>query len=279
MTSELAAQLRAIKTLGADILLIDVAGNGGGTEWAEAAARMMTTVRLRSERIGFVRGAHWANRFMKQEAALRTAARAAKGDDKALLTDLADKARARRREAETMCDSTPLWSGNRLTCRWLGNGFYASGLLDSDSDRLHGKQWAPLVFAPTRFNYPEGVWNGPLIVLIDGGTGSAAAQFSAVLQDNHAAVVMGSPTVSAGCGHTDGGTPTTLRNSGGVLELPDCARFRADGSNEIMGIQPDVLVGLGPADGPHRQGTRVAEKLPEAIARALSARAVPSDSP
>ena len=120
-----------------------------------------------------------------------------------------------------------------------------------------------------KFNYPEGVWRGPLIVLVDGGTGSAAEQFAAVLQDNKVAIVMGSPTVGAGCGHTDGGTPTTLKNSGGVLELPDCARFRADGSNEVTGVQPDVLVGLRSGDGRHRQGIRVSEKLSEAIERAL----------
>jgi hypothetical protein len=97
----------------------------------------------------------------------------------------------------------------------------------------------------------------------------AAEEFTAVLQDNHAAVVMGAPTVCAGCGHTDGGTPTRLNNSGGVLEVPDCARFRADGSNEVMGIQPDVLVGLRSVDGPHRQGLRVAAWLPEAVERAL----------
>src|SRR2546430_1310196 len=114
-------------------------------------------------------------------------------------------------------------------------------------------------------------WHGPLIVLVDGGTGSAAEQFAAVLEDNHAAIIIGAPTAGAGCGHTNGGTPTTLKNSGGILELPDCARLRADGSNEVMGIQPDVLVGLRTTDGPHRQATRAFQKLPEAIERALQA--------
>jgi hypothetical protein len=36
-----------------------------------------------------------------------------------------------------------------------------------------------------------------------------------------------------------------------------------------MGIEPDVLVGLRTADGPHRRGMRVAGKLPEAVRRAL----------
>jgi hypothetical protein len=81
---------------------------------------------------------------------------------------------------------------------------------------------------------------------------------------------MGAPTVGAGCGHTNGGTPTTLKNSGGVLELPDCARIRTDGSNEVMGIQPDVLVGLRREDGPHRRALRVVKQLPEALALALA---------
>jgi C-terminal processing protease CtpA/Prc len=269
MTSDLAVQLRAIRAVGAEVVLVDVADNGGGTEWAEAAARMMTAVPLKSERMGFVRGAHWTNAFTKKEAELRTAARKARGREGTFLTDLADKVEARRREAETICDSTPLWRGERTTCQWLGDGFYASGLIDSNSEWLDGKSWARLVFKPIKFKYPKGVWRGPLVVLVNGGTGSAAEQFAAVLQDNHAAVVIGAPTVGAGCGHTDGGTPTTLKNSGGVLELPDCTRFRADGSNEVMGIQPDVLVGLRAEDGPHRQGVRVFEKLPEAVKRAL----------
>src|ERR1700736_1495520 len=51
MTSDLASQLNAIRAAGAEALLVDVAGNGGGTEWAEVAARTVTAARLKSERI------------------------------------------------------------------------------------------------------------------------------------------------------------------------------------------------------------------------------------
>jgi hypothetical protein len=273
MTSDLASQLNAFKAAGAEALLVDVAGNGGGTEWAEVAARMVTAARLKSERIAFVRGSHWANKFAKKEVELRAAARTAKGEDRTLLTNLANQVEIRRHEAETRCDSNPFWSGERPVCRWLGDAFYSSGLLESNSDQLRGKPWASLVFQPARFNYSEGIWSGPLIVLMDGGTGSAAAQFAAVLQDNHAAVLMGLPA-NGGCGHTDGGTPTILKNSGGVFELPDCARLRTDGTNEVMGVQPAVLVDLAPADGPLRQGTKVFDKLPEVIR--LAPQATPS---
>jgi Peptidase family S41 len=269
MAADLADQLRALKAAGSDLVLVDLADNGGGTEWAEAAARMVTAVHLKSETLGFVRGEHWSNSFVKKEAELRAAADTADAHDRAFLLALADEVSARRHAAETPCDSKPFWRGKRPNCRWLGEGLFATGLLQSDSAELHGKPWASLIFTPAKFNYSPGIWRGPLIVLVNGNTGSAAEEFTAVLQDNHAAVVIGAPTAGAGCGHTDGGTPTTLRNSGGVLSVPDCARFRADGSNEVMGIQPDVLVGLRSADGRRRQALRIAAKLPEAIQSAF----------
>jgi hypothetical protein len=273
MTRDLAAQLRAIENAKADVLLVDVANNGGGTEWAEAAARMVTAVRLKSERIGFVRGPHWKEHFTYTIDDLRVAAKSASKKDQEILNGLAEQARAYQREAATPCDSQPLWQGKRPSCNWLGVGFYASGLIDSaDPQALKNKPWAKDFFTPMQYPYEEGVWRGPLIVLVNGNTGSAAEEFAAVLQDNRVAVVIGAPTGGAGCGHTNGGTPTTLKNSGGILELPDCARIRADGSNEVMGIQPDVLVGLRTTDGPHRQGIRLAEKLPEAIVRSIEMR-------
>jgi hypothetical protein len=271
MSSDLMAQLRNLKAAGADVLLIDLIDNGGGTEWAEAAARMVTGVRLKSERIAFVRGSHWTSVFDKQESELRESARSASGEDKSWLLSLADEVRHRRREAATPCSSSPLWQGQRLSCSWLGIGFYATGLLDSaQADRLRAKPWARLVFTPMEYEYQDAVWRGPLIVLVNGGTGSAAEQFAAELQDNHAAIVMGAPTAGAGCGHTEGGTPTILKNSGAVLELPDCARLRKDGSNEVMGIQPDVLIGLRNEDGPHRRASRIGQKLSEAVNRAAT---------
>jgi len=77
---------------------------------------------------------------------------------------------------------------------------------------------------------------------VDRGTWSAAEYFAALLQDNHAATVIGELTGGAGCGYTDGGIPATLKNSGAQLKMPDCVRFRADGSNEVNGITPDILL-------------------------------------
>ena len=62
----------------------------------------------------------------------------------------------------------------------------------------------------------------------------------ALLRDADAAVVVGSRTYGAGCGMTNGGIPLTLPHSGLEVRMPDCARLRVDGTNEVAGIAPDV---------------------------------------
>ena len=147
-------------------------------------------------------------------------------------------------------------------------------LFDPDSLAPPGQGLSPArtgacyVFNPAQFPYHDGVWAGPVIVLVDQETWSAAEEFAAVLQDNKAAVIIGARTGGAGCGHTNGGTPTTLRNRGAILKLPDCVRFRADGSNEVRGIIPDETVAIRADDGAQFRANLIAEKLPQAIARA-----------
>lgn len=270
MTQDFASSIEALHRAGAEILLIDVAGNGGGSQWAEAAARMLSGKRLVSERVGFVRGEHWIKRFTDDAAELRAAAAKASRADRTLLLDLAAKAEAMRKEAATPCDGAAMLERRRLACAWLGIGYFGTGPLGAaDPAALKGKAWAATVFSPMQYPYREGVWRGPLIVLVDQDTGSAAAEFAAVLQDNRAALVMGAPS-DGGCGHTDGGTPTPLAHSKGALEVPDCSRFRADGSNEMRGVQPDVLVGFTPREGAAIQAERFAGRLPEAVRAALA---------
>jgi peptidase S41-like protein len=269
MGETLAGRIRQLANAGAALLLIDVAGNGGGSEWVEAVMRMLTPVRLKSSSMYFVRGPHWAEKFEHTEADLRRHALHADPIERTLLLRLAAEAAQRRREALAPCDSNPLFHREHPACAWLGRGFYGSGLVAEAPPRdQKTRPWASLVFTPYEFEYEAGIWQGPLIVLVDSDTASAAEEFAAVLQDNRAAVVIGSPTVGAGCGYTDGGTPTTLRFSGGVLKLPDCVRLRADGTNEVMGVEPDVLAGFLHQDGPHRRGQRFLQKLPEAVDRA-----------
>jgi len=271
-TRDVMEQIRALRKAGATTLLVDIAGNGGGTEWAEAVARMLTPMRLKSEEMDFMRGEHWARHFAEDVKSLRLFAENSTGTDRALLLRLADEAEAKHAEALKPCDAALLWRGEHPPCRWLGKGFYGTGpLASADPAALRGKPWAKDVFSPMQYPYEEGIWRGPLIVLVDRNVGSAATEFTAVLQDNRAAIVIGEPT-GGGCGRTDGGTPTLLVNSKARFNVPDCARLRADGSNEVMGMRPDMQVGFGERDGPHQRAARVLALLPEAVRRAAALR-------
>jgi hypothetical protein len=262
LTEALEERVRQLKAAGAEVLALDITGNGGGSEWAEAAARIFSPKQLVSERRGYVRGEHWARQWRDLAATLREFAARASPADKARLLGYAAQADAALREAETPC-------ADPSACKRIATAGYSTGLVGSaPSGAFAGKDWGVYLFSPAQFPYHDGVWKGPLIVLVDQETWSAAEEFAAVLQDNKAAIVFGARTGGAGCGHTNGGTPTTLKNSGVVLELPDCVRFRADGSNEVRGIIPDEVVGLRANDGLALRAKLIADALPEAIAKA-----------
>lgn len=266
LTLDLARTLAAIRASGADTLLIDISGNGGGSEWAEAAARMVTEKRLNGIPTYFARGEHWATRFAHWESELRRSAASAEGTDRALLTQLADEVAQRRVEALTPCPTDALWKGEHPPCNLMGDAFFSTGLLQAANRAdLVGKPWGGLLFSPMQYPYSEGIWRGPLIVAIDGGTGSAASQFAAELQDNRAAILIGS-TAPAGCGHTDGGTPTLLPHSQGVLELPDCERIRVGGHNLADGVRPDIQVEFSDGEAPQPRARRLMPAITHATA-------------
>ncbi len=161
MTQDFIAQIEALKRARIDALVVDVAGNGGGSEWAEAAARMLSAKRLVSEHMAFVRGPQWAKEFGDAETTLRDAAKTAAPEDREFLLALADAAKTKREAAGAPCDSAPLWKGRHPSCAWLGDGFYASGLVAAADPRtLRGKSWAATVFTPMEYPYREGVWRG-----------------------------------------------------------------------------------------------------------------------
>ena len=269
VTEDLAERLRALKAAGAETLLVDLAGNGGGSEWVEVAVRVVTPVRLRAARVGFPRHPHWVENFAADEARLTEAARGQHTADRAQLAAYAAVFARAREEAATPCDPAPYFTGGRPDCDWLTTApLYATGPVAELDPVLIDKPWAAEVFTPLRYRFEPGVWSGPLVVLVDGGSASASEEFAAELQDNGAAIILGAPTRGAGCGHANGEIETVLAHSGARLRLPNCARLRADGSNEVSGIDPDVLIGFRGNDGPRRRVARLLEALPAAVDRA-----------
>jgi hypothetical protein len=167
--------IATLKSRGTKRLLIDVTGNGGGSEWVSDVIALFT------------------DRTLEREGA---------------------------RVVGPTCDRGNVWRGEKPAC----DVFAAPG------------ERATLV--------GTGEWRGPVLVLVDRGTASAAEDLVAWLQQNRVATVLGQRTMGAGCGYVDDGTVTHLTQVPVDVWMPNCARFLADGTNEVDGLPPDVELSL-----------------------------------
>lgn len=149
--------------------------------------------------------------------------------------------------------------------------YFATGVLSyAPRGDLEGLESGEMLFSPSGYEYREGRYDGPLFVLQNRGTASAAEYFAAVLKDNGAATLIGSRTVGVGCGYTNGGLDVVLSNSNIRVWMPDCVRLRPDGSNEADGVAPDVEAGWSDDDS----NTELAAKVVSVLERLSTPRAL-----
>ena len=261
-------RVRDLRNAGIDALAVDITRNGGGTDWAGIAPRLLSAKPLRCPPFALVKHPRETRHLERRLASVDD-----KLDDPVLAAAtraLLEEARQRLRDwiaqATVPCERMQLFDqpDAELECSQLlrrpGCGladYLAPGQLDDP-------ELAALLFDPLDWQYSEGVWDGPLFVVVDRHTASAAEQFATLLQANEAAIVMGEPTTGAGCGYVNGGFPINLSNVGLRVHLPNCVRYRADGDNELLGVEPDVRVWTG-----DDKGTERARKLAAALAEHL----------
>ena len=150
LQEDLRAAIASLQMHGARRLLVDVTGNGGGTEWVREVVALMSDILLTR-------------------------------DGPRLLADTSDR--------------NGIWRGEPVT---------------------------PSLVPAGEFTQIQGVgpWRGPLVVLTDRGTGSAAEDFVAWLKINGIATVLGAVTAGAGGGYVDGGTRTQFRASPFDVRMP-----------------------------------------------------------
>ena len=272
VTAAFERQLRQLESKRIAALMVDITGNGGGDNWVEVAMRPLTAHALKEPRSGYIRHEHWVTQLSDKLDVVEADARRARGDYQKQPVDAAKTLRSALDEARKPCVRDDMWNDQLPGCSLVVSEppLYSSGLLayarpgSRPPDNL---SCCPL-FYPVRFTYEEGTYSGPLFILVDRETASAAEEFAAVLADNQAAVVVGEPTYGAGCGYTNGGILTALPHSGAVVRMPDCVRFRADGSNEVAGITPDVLLPWRSNDGPLQRAKRVWDGIPQMLRQA-----------
>jgi carboxyl-terminal processing protease len=82
------------------------------------------------------------------------------------------------------------------------------------------------------------VWTGPLVVLVDGNSGSATERVAYYLQRVKRATIIGEP--SAGVGNTNTGRLGLV--NGGAAAFPTVQSFNQDGTPLPSQIQPDIAV-------------------------------------
>lgn len=127
------------------------------------------------------------------------------------------------------CDRSGIWKGEKPACTAYA-GAATTEWVESDGPPA---------------------WTGPLAILADRDTASAAEEFITWLRDNKRAKMGGEKTFGAGCGYMDGGNAFAFKAANIHLMMPNCSRFTRDGTNEIEGQAPDVTIDwatLKPAD-------------------------------
>ncbi len=274
----LADQLRSFKQEGVAAVLVDVGGNGGGNDSGDWAARLFTAGEVHSAPLLVAASSAGKGYFDEQIQELRKALQEPSKtslETKALLQKALAGFEQRKAalDAQTW-DLSWVWREQRpwhpTESGRLVDAGYASGYFDylpvastADREALASAYWAVTV-DPFR-----GAWSGPVYVLTDGRTGSSAEMFTATMRDNRIARIIGIPTVGAGAGFMFDEAPVELPHSRLRFQLPNCVRLRADGTDEVVGIQPDLPVLPRQGENARARAARVLESI-EADLRATA---------
>ncbi len=248
LLAQLSAQLREMANRKLDALIIDIGGNGGGTQWVEPVARTLAAKPLRAPRLRFIRHPHWVRamqsrlEILESDLQRQDLTRA----QSRMLIRAKRQVRQLLAEARSPCDKSRIWerAEKRKPCSMLNaTPIFTTGIESyAAPGSLAGLRAKSVLFSPSLYEYQESAIRLPLIVLVDRHTASAAEYFAAMLQDNQAATIIGEKTYGSGCGYTDGGLKIALPNSRLQVWMPDCARYRLNGSNEVEGITPDLTI-------------------------------------
>jgi len=245
----LAAAIGRLEAAHPAALIVDVGTNSGGNDSGDWAPRLFSRMPLRSARLLMTAGP-LAARYLDDEIASLGAAvrRTSDGASRAAGEAALAVMRARRAAAAAPgCDLAWAWTERRpwqpLGCARLADVGFASGVVAAEAEApIRDPAIARHVYWPSIVGRLRGRWGGPLYVLTNSATYSSAEMFAAVLQNNRAARIVGTTSGGDGCGFMVESDPLTLPVTGLQIRMANCVRLRADGSDEVAGITPDLPV-------------------------------------
>jgi hypothetical protein len=252
-----------LRRQGAAVVVVDITGNGGGSEYADALARALAARPLHLAPGGIIRHRLHAEILAEERAALAADSARATPAQRVLLDRAIAQADSLLGEMARDCQRQVVWTGGTPAC---SNTVVVPRLASYlPSEALEGLTSGWVLWGPSWVGVQEGIYSGPLLVLQDHRSASASEEFAARLRDNDAALLVGERSFGAGCGYINGGTRLELEALGLLVRAPDCQRLRRDGSNETEGLPADVEAGWTAEDTP---ALRV-EKALTALARAF----------
>jgi hypothetical protein len=236
-----------------DAVLLDLGGNGGGDDLGDWVPRLFTKNPMRSPLLGTVKDPKSITYFEEQLKGIRTALLTEKLEKARLVLSNAEKEYINLKEnleKSKSCDISWVWKEQRkwsplnAKCTNLNFGkTYSSGFFDYlPAGQIGSESAEEQVYWPALANRFIGSWQGPVYVAIDGRTASAAELTAAIFQDNKVAKIMGTNSLGCGCGAMFEGSNFTLPKHQIRYKFPNCVRLRADSSDEVQGIQPNILV-------------------------------------
>jgi C-terminal processing protease CtpA/Prc len=91
--------------------------------------------------------------------------------------------------------------------------------------------------------------------------------FSATMRDNGAAKIVGGRSGGDGCGFMGDAPPLTLPHSRLRFRIPNCMRLRADGTDEVAGVAPDLPVVPAEAESDRARAARVLRTISADLGR------------
>lgn len=259
----LSGAVMSLKQRNAQVLVIDLAGNGGGNDSGDWSTRIFSSKAINSAPLLLVSAV--AERYANDQISKLTRSKEVAPGERPDLVQLAEEKlgyfEQGKRISAANCDMSWVWAQQRPwlsnSCGLVRSGF-ASGavpFLAKVSDDL--VDYTMYIYWPAISDPYQGTWSRNTYVLIDGQTASSAEMFAATMVDNGAARTIGSRTRGSGCGNMMPPKVITLPNSGMRFRIPDCVRLRRDGTDEVAGIEPNIPVEITEGESPRARGARL----------------------
>lgn len=269
----LGERLNRLRDMNVEVMLVDVGGNGGGNDLGDWAVRAFTAKPVHSARLLVSAGEAGESYLNEQIDNLRNVLDSNPGIDdgsrQALISALGTFEDVKSRTASAVCDMRWVWrerrNWNPSGCARLVEAGSASGYAAFAERGAYDPRVAGAIYWASNADQVRGAWDGPVYVLTDERTASAAEMFAALMRDGVGARIVGARTAGLGCGFMASDEALALPRSGLAFRIPNCVRLRSGGTDEVAGVTPDIPVSARKNESARARAMRLLQEVAHPI--------------